>query len=225
MGVAPLLGWRKTSPELFRKGFRWPVAGDGRRRPWPTSPSAGASASPPSSQVDPIYPGALGAALAKAAGVYPFICIALVAFNLVVVGQEFARGVSARQKRGGESVLASLFNLVAKSRRRYGGYIVHVGIAVMFVGFVGRGWSKDKEASDEPRATRCSFEEYTITYAGPRMEVDQEKRMIFADVDVTRDGKPVGRISPAQFIYKASGGEGRRGRWSPATSPCATTST
>ena len=50
-----------------------------------------------------------------------------------------------------------------------------------------------------------TFEQYTLTYAGPRMEVDQEKRMIFADVDVTRHGKPVGRISPAQFIYKSGG--------------------
>ncbi len=204
MGVAPLLGWRKTSPELFRKGFRWPVLvlvatgvahlAFGTRLGFPAFIT-----------VDPIYPGTFGATLAKAAGVYPFIAIMLVAFNFAVVVQEFARGVSARRKRAPEGIFASLFNLVSKSRRRYGGYIVHVGIAVMLIGFVGRGWSLDKEAT-LAKGESVQFDAYTITYAGPRMEVDAEKRMIIADVDVARNGKPVGRISPAQHIYKSMGG-------------------
>ena len=55
------------------------------------------------------------------------------------------------------------------------------------------------------RATASSSRSTRITYAGPRMEVDAEKRMIFADVDVAKNGKPVGRISPAKFIYKSMG--------------------
>jgi cytochrome c-type biogenesis protein CcmF len=198
MGVAPLLGWRKTSPELFRKSFRWPLLAMGvaavahlvfgRRLGFPAFIT-----------IDPIYPGWLGAWLAKAAGVYPFIAI-----MLVVVTQEFARGVAARRKRSDEGVLGALFSLVSKSRRRHGGYLVHVGIAVMLIGFVGRGWSLDKEATMSKGDT-IQFEDYTITYAGPRMEVDAEKRMIFADVDVSKHGKAMGRISPAKFIYKSMG--------------------
>ncbi len=203
MGVAPLLGWRKTSPELFRKGFRWPLAAMGVTAALHLA--FGASLGFPAFiTIDPIYPGALGAGLAKAAGVYPFIAIMLVAFNLTVVTQEFARGVAARRKRGDEGVLGALFNLVAKSRRRHGGYLVHVGIAVMLIGFVGRGWSLDKEATMSKGDT-IQFDDYTITYAGPRMEVDAEKRMIFADVDVSKHGKAMGRISPAKFIYKSMG--------------------
>ncbi|MFT3773820.1 MAG: cytochrome c-type biogenesis CcmF C-terminal domain-containing protein [Minicystis sp.] len=203
MGVAPLLGWRKTSPELFRKGFRWPVGAMvvtaalhlafGKRLGFPAF-----------IENDPIWAGSLGHGLAKLSGAYPFVTIALVAFNIAVVVQEFVRGVNARQKRGEENVLQSLLNLVGKSRRRYGGYVVHVGIAVMFVGFVGRGWSLDKEASMSPGDT-VQFDRYTVQYVGPRMEVDQEKRMIFADVDVIRDGKKVARISPAKYIYKSMG--------------------
>jgi cytochrome c-type biogenesis protein CcmF len=203
MGIAPLLGWRKTSPELFKRSFRWPVI---------VMVAAGAMhlavgkrlGFPPFITVDAIYPGTLGNVLAKVAGVYPFVAILIVAFNLAVVAQEFGRGVAARQKRGGESTAASLVNLVAKSRRRYGGYLVHVGIAVMLIGFAGRGWSLDKEAT-LAKGESVQFDDYTITYAGPRMEVDTEKRMVFADVDVTRNGKPIGRISPAQFIYKSGG--------------------
>jgi cytochrome c-type biogenesis protein CcmF len=100
-------------------------------------------------------------------------------------------------------VISSVVNLVAKSRRRYGGYIVHVGIAVMFLGFVGRAWGIDKEISLAP-GQQTTIAEYSLTYVGTRMEVDSEKRMILADVDVSRNGKPVGRISPAKFIYKTS---------------------
>ena len=208
MGTAPLLGWRKTSPELFRKGFRWPIVMAAVAAALHLLFGRGLGF-PAFIKVDPIYPGTFGAALAKAAGVYPFITITLVAFNLAVVAQEFARGVSARQKRGDEGVLASLFNLVAKSRRRYGGYVVHVGIAMMFVGFAGRGWSLDKEATMAKGET-IQFEEYGITYDGPRMEVDAEKRAIYADLTITRNGQPAGRLSPAQYIYKSSMGSGPR---------------
>jgi cytochrome c-type biogenesis protein CcmF len=202
MGVAPLLGWRKTSPELFKKSFRWPVLG--MVLTGVLHVAFGKSLGFPAFiHVDPIYPGLLGDILSRASSTYPFFTIMIVAFNLVVVAQEFARGISARQKNAkDESVLGSLFQLVAKSRRRYGGYIVHVGIALMFVGFTGRAWSVDKEASLTPGQS-TSIEEYTITYVSPRMEVDSEKRMIFADVDVARHGKSIGRISPAKFIYKS----------------------
>jgi cytochrome c-type biogenesis protein CcmF len=201
MGVAPLLGWRKTSPELFKKSFLWPVIA--------LVSTAGLHLAfgkqlgvPAFIQVDPIYPGALGDALAKVASTFPFFTMMIVAFNITVVVQEFVRGVKARQKRGEESIPASLLNLVAKSRRRYGGYIVHVGIAVMFVGFAGRGWGVDKEISLNP-GERITVEEYQLTYLGSRMEVDHEKRMVFADIEVVRNGTPVGKVSPAKFIYKA----------------------
>jgi cytochrome c-type biogenesis protein CcmF len=202
MGVAPLLGWRKTSPELFAKSFRWPVGAAvvvaiahfafGRRIGFPAFVT-----------LDPIYSGSLGAALAWVGGKLPVVTIALCAFNVAVVVQEFWRGIAARQKRGGETVFASFYNLVAKSRRRYGGYVVHVGIVLMFLGFTGRAWGVDKELSMQPGET-TTVEEYTLKYIGPRMEVDQEKRMVFADLDVTRNGVPVERLSPAKFIYKTS---------------------
>ena len=202
MGVAPLLGWRKTSPELFRRSFRWPILTIvvvgvahlvlGRRLGYPAFVT-----------VDPIYAGALGDGLAWLGGKLPFVTVALCAFNIAVVVQEFARGVAARQKHGTESVFASFFNLVSKSRRRYGGYIVHVGIVIMFLGFTGRAWGVDKETSLKPGES-VTVEEYELTYVGPRMEVDQEKRMIFADLDVKRYGEPIGRISPAKYIYKSS---------------------
>jgi cytochrome c-type biogenesis protein CcmF len=222
MGAAPLLGWRKTSPELFKKSFRWPLAATAVAAVlhFAFGRSIGFSAFV---TLDPIYPGPLGAGLAWLGGKLPVVTVALCAFNVAVVVQEFWRGVAARQRakvpqRTGaltdaerdanlraeaESIFASIFQLVAKSRRRYGGYVVHVGIVLMFLGFTGRAWGVDKELTMQPGES-TTIEEYKVTYAGPRMEVDQEKRMVFADLDVERNGKPVGRLSPAKFIYKAS---------------------
>lgn len=213
MGVAPLLGWRKTSPELFRKSFTWPLIVTGAVMALHLA-FGKKLLFPAFVDVDPLYENSLGHGLAKVASAYPFVTVALSAFNIAVVVQEFARGIRARQQSskakvkaggadGGENLLVSLFMLMAKSRRRYGGYIVHVGIAVMFLGFAGRAWGIDKEVSLRPGES-TEIAEYKVTYAGTRMEVDEEKRMVFADVDVTRNGEPVGRISPAKFIYKAT---------------------
>jgi cytochrome c-type biogenesis protein CcmF len=202
MGMAPLLGWRKTSPDLFAKSFRWPVAAMVVAAALHLVFGRGVGF-PAFVRVEPIYPGSLGAVLAWMGGKLPLVTVALCAFNVSVVVQEFSRGISARRKRGDEDVLTSFYNLIARSKRRYGGYIVHVGIVVMFLGFTGRAWGVDKEVSLRP-GERTSIEEYTLAYAGPRMEVDAEKRMIFADVDVTRHGKAAGRISPAKYIYTSS---------------------
>lgn len=203
MGIAPLLGWRKTSPELFKKSFIWPVAAMVVAAVLHLA--LGKSLLfPPFVDVDPLYESTLGRGLAKLASVYPFVTVVLAAFNVAVVVQEFARGIRARQRANkGENAFVALFHLVAKSRRRYGGYVVHVGIAVMFLGFAGRAWGIDKEVSLRPGET-AEIAEYKITYIGTRMEVDEEKRMVFADVEVERNGKSVGRLSPAKFIYKAT---------------------
>jgi cytochrome c-type biogenesis protein CcmF len=206
MGIAPLLGWRKTSPELFRKGFIFPVA-------FMVVVSAlhvvfGAKLGVPAFvKPDPIYAGTFGVVTVRAASAYPFLIVALSSFNFAVVAQEFARGVRARLRaRPGENPVVALLLLVAKSRRRYGGYVVHVGIAVMMIGFAGRAWSVDKEVSMTPGDV-TQIEEYSVKYLGTRREVDPEKMMIFADCEITRDGKPAGKVSPAKFIYKTSPGQ------------------
>jgi cytochrome c-type biogenesis protein CcmF len=70
----------------------------------------------------------------------------------------------------------------------------------MFLGFAGRGWELEKEAVMAPGET-VNVGNYSITYRGPRMEVDTEKRMIFADIDVAVGSTKLGQLNPAQFIY------------------------
>jgi len=200
MGVGPLFGWRKTSGVSLKRAFAVPaaVAGTvmllhiafGRRYGFPAFVAQ-----------DRFYPGIIGFLLQKVGAAAPLATITLSAFNFAVVGQEYFRGVSARRhKYGEEGVLEALYHVVDKSRRRYGGYIVHVGVGLMFIGFCGRSWEIEHEATLVP-GQKHEVGGYTLTYRGPRMEVDPAKRMIFADLDVERNGRDLGRISPARFIY------------------------
>jgi cytochrome c-type biogenesis protein CcmF len=147
---------------------------------------------------------------------FPGITVALAAFNVTVVVQEFVRGVRARlssslKKGERESVPLAFLRLVTKSRRRYGGYVVHLGICGMFLGFVGTAWSIESEVSLSPGQS-YDLGGYHLTYRGTRMcpgsahcslEENQvrDRRMIFADLDVSRGGRPLGRLTPAKFIY------------------------
>lgn len=199
MGVAPLFGWRKTSGVSLKKAFTFPTAALlvgvvlhfalGSYFGFPAIVDTEAAGDTFNDQV-----------LQKLGMVAPLVTVALCIFNFAVVGQEFYRGVAARRKNADEGVLTALITLVARSRRRYGGYIVHVGIGFMFLGFAGRGWELEKEAVMTPGET-INVGNYSITYRGPRMEVDTEKRMVFADIDVAMGSSKLGTMHPAQFIY------------------------
>ena len=78
---------------------------------------------------------------------YPIAFLAMCAFVAATITEEYARGIRARRQGSKESFFTALINLVAKARHRYGGYIVHVAIVLMFLGFTGRSWGVDKEVS------------------------------------------------------------------------------
>lgn len=214
MGLAPLFGWRKTSEDALKRALRAPLAAAalgavlhlafGSRLGYP-----------PFVEKDPIFQGALGTLLQKIASAGPLITITLVWFNVAVIVQEFYRGVAARQRTAAkgepESVLLSLGRLVSKSRRRYGGYIVHLGICSMFVGFVGTAWNIDRETSLRPGQS-VDIGRYQLTYLGSRMcpgnprcsaeeQADLNKRMVFAELEVKRAGAVIGHLEPAKFIF------------------------
>jgi cytochrome c-type biogenesis protein CcmF len=202
MGAAPLFGWRKTSGVSLQRAARLPAIvmavtmvlhlALGKRLGFPAY------------VVDPpTYRGIVGTIVQQIAAIAPLITIALVAFNFAVVYQEFERGVKARRKNASEGIFEALITLVRKSRRRYGGYIVHMGIGLMYLGFCGKAWEVETEASLMPGQS-AEVGGYKLTYRGSRREVDLEKQMIFADMDVERDGQALSPVHPAKFIYNES---------------------
>jgi cytochrome c-type biogenesis protein CcmF len=215
MGLAPLFGWRKTSSGALWRALRWPLAATlvafalhvalGKRFGYPAFV-----------QKDIFYPGVLGVLIQKIGSVVPALIVALSAFNVAVIVQEFWRGVAARrsgaEKRDEqESVLYALFKLVDKNRRRYGGYVVHLGIVCMFIGFAGGAWNIEHETTLVPDQTH-RIGPYELTYRGTRMcpgnpkcsvaeQTDLNKRALFADFEVRRNGVDLGRVTPAKFFY------------------------
>ncbi|MBX3222170.1 MAG: cytochrome c biogenesis protein CcsA [Labilithrix sp.] len=219
MGVGTLFGWKKTSPEALKRAFVVPTTAAflavalhfalGKKIGFPAVVWS-----------EPIYGGALGAVLRAFNAYTPVLGFALGVFNIAVIGQEFVL-LYRSQTRAGESAKGFLsklpkglrgvgaiagfpawvLSLPPTGRRRYGGYIVHLGIALMFLGFTGKSWTVDRETAMSPGQS-YQVERLTVQYVGPRMEVDNNKRMIFADVRVLEDGKEIGKLNPAKFIYK-----------------------
>ena len=72
------------------------------------------------------------------------ICFALCAFVVGTIVQEFWRGGNIRRKNTGTDILTALVGLVGRNKRRYGGYIVHVGVVLIFLGFAGNGFKKER---------------------------------------------------------------------------------
>src|ERR1043166_3247720 len=116
-GLGPLLAWRKSTIENLFHQFAWPVGG--------LVVTVGALA-------------ALG--ITQWASL---TCFALCAFVFTTIVQEFWRGASVRRKNTGTDLATALIGLVARNKRRYGGYIVHVGIVLIFLGFAGNGYKRD----------------------------------------------------------------------------------
>ncbi|MBN2192771.1 MAG: heme lyase CcmF/NrfE family subunit [Polyangiaceae bacterium] len=215
MGLAPLFGWRKTSPDSLRAAFRWPLAGlvAGALLHVLLGPVIGL---PAIVLEDAPFAGPLGVVMQYSSAAYPLVTIALAVFNTVVIGQEFVRGVRARrsaaeQRSKPEALPVALLRLVDRNRRRYGGYIVHLGVIAAFVGLAGSAWSVHREVTLLPGET-ATLTGYTFRYDGsrtcpgspactPAQHADREKRMVYATLAVSRRGHYLGIIEPAQFVY------------------------
>jgi cytochrome c-type biogenesis protein CcmF len=219
MGVGTLFGWKKTSPDALKRAFMVPSAAGLAAvvLHFVAGPKLGFPAVVWS---EPIYGGALGAGLRVFNAFTPVLGFSLGVFNIAVILQEFVF-LYRSQNRAAESSRSFLskvppsvrplgavllfpawaLSLPPTGRRRYGGYIVHLGICLMFLGFTGKSWTVDRETSMTPGQT-YSVERLSVQYVGPRMEVDNNKRMIFADMRVLEDGKEIGKLNPAKFIYK-----------------------
>jgi cytochrome c-type biogenesis protein CcmF len=198
-GIGPLLAWRKsTRAQLWRVMIV------------PTSASllmlvlhvalgerAGYAAYVTS---DEIYDTATGRALAVIYGCAPVLSTTMCVFVLVGHLQEFWRGASVRMRNTGEGFFTAVYELISRAKRRYGGYLVHIGLVAMYFGFTGAAYDTDKEAALYPGQS-LEVRGFSIRYDGSRMEVDPNRRMLFSDMTVLRDGKRVADITPAKFIY------------------------
>jgi cytochrome c-type biogenesis protein CcmF len=174
-GIGPLIAWRKASVDHLRHQF--------------------------------LGPGAAGAIVGLATGILwaksvaAGIAFGLCAFVFGTIWQEFWRGTRVRQRSTGQDALTSLVGLVMRGRRRYGGYIVHLGIVLMFVGFAGEARKQDVEATLKKGAS-LTLGDYRVRFDELKFTEDRAKEMITAHLTVFRDGAEVGKLHPARWYFR-----------------------
>jgi len=132
----------------------------------------------------------------------PLFTFALCTFVAVQVLQELIRGVAIRRRQQSMDPLTALVRLIGRNRRRYGGYIVHLGVVLMFLGFAGEGY-KDEAELLMKSGQRATVGRYTLRYDGIENRVDDQKRMLTATLSVYTDGgrHRLGTIHPARWVY------------------------
>jgi cytochrome c-type biogenesis protein CcmF len=173
-GVGPLLAWRKSASSILRTQFLWPVV-----------------------------MGVTVAGVLVALGVRVWasgICWALSAFVSTTIAREFWRGARVRQGSTGTDVLTAVIGLVGRNKRRYGGYIVHVGIVLIFLGFAGEGYKQSEQVLLRP-GQQTTVGDFTVRLDAMRVTTDDQKQAITAHMTAFRDGAELGRIYPAKWFF------------------------
>jgi len=139
---------------------------------------------------------AFGLGSSKAA----LLCLALSGFITAAVVQEMARGVAGRRRSAKQGWLAALGTLLFRIRRPYAGYLVHLGIALMFLGFAGQAFSHEESIVFSVGQSR-NFGKYNVRFDGFSQTEDRQKKMVTAELTVMLDGKPAGQLFPARWYY------------------------
>ncbi|MFB3855334.1 MAG: heme lyase CcmF/NrfE family subunit [Vicinamibacterales bacterium] len=174
-GVGPLLAWRKSSAANIREQFLWPVVS-----------------------------GVIGGAAFLALGFRVWssaLAVGLSAFVLGTIAQEFIRGARVRKESTGTDFFTALVGLFARSKRRYGGYVVHLGIVFMFFGFAGEGFKLDQQVHLMP-GQEATIGRYTLKHESVQVTDDGQKQMVTGHVSVRVDGEQVDTLHPARWFYR-----------------------
>lgn len=131
---------------------------------------------------------------------YPIISFTVIAFLILTHIGEFVKGTKARQSSTGESAFVALFKMTIRSRRRHGGYIVHIGIALIAFGIVGSNFEMERlETLKEGES--MTIGDYVLTYEKLEQDIEGRKKTVFANIEVEKNGKHLGYIRPERAIF------------------------
>ena len=182
--VGPLLSWRKTSTDSIRRNLLIPSI---------------------ISAVVGIAALALGwmHPLAEQSEFYSWTTLILAVLVCSTVISEFYRGGRVIARQTGRNILSSLYVLTRRNTRRYGGYIVHFGIAVMLIGFAGSAFNQDTERELAPNES-ITLGHYTVTCKTYTQDDNANYSSDWAIMDVYRNGHKIDTMYPERRVYKAS---------------------
>ena len=193
-GIGPLIAWRRASVPNLRRQFAVPATTGGFM--------------------------ALVLLVAGMRDFYAVVAMGLGAFVAATIVQEFARGTGARRRQYGEAYPLAFARLIARNRRRYGGYIVHAGIVILFVAFAGMAFKTETEATLRPGESASLRSPYGYTYTFTNLGLSQydalNRQITAAAVEVRRDGRKIGLLNPEKRQHVDAFG---RPTYQPSTEP------
>lgn len=175
IGICPLIGWRRATAENLARNFL---------RPFVVSMVA-----------------AVALFVIGVRDGLGLISFSTVAFVLATIALEYYRGTLARIRQFGENPASALVQLVASNRRRYGGYIVHLGVILAVIGIAGSTFYQSETQANLNVGESMRLKQYTLQYEGLQIYPTENRQVIAARLVVFDNGKRVGMLVPEKNYY------------------------
>jgi cytochrome c-type biogenesis protein CcmF len=175
MGIGPLIAWRRSTVSNLVRTFAAPT-------------------------IVGVTTG-LVVAVAGLRQWYVLTAFSLAAFVLGTIVAEFRRGAAARRHLVGESSARAVANLVAKNNRRYGGYIIHLGVILAFVGIVASSFFRIEVKQSVKHGDSIYVGPYELVFLGTKTDMNPHVESLQAKVEVMRGGRPLAVMLPAKLFY------------------------
>jgi cytochrome c-type biogenesis protein CcmF len=176
MGIGPLIAWRRASLASLLTTFRWPTA-------------------------VALVTGAGLLALGAGSSIPGLVAYTFSAFVIATIVLEFARGTRARKALGATSWPGAFSSLVARNRRRYGGYVVHASIVLLAIGIAGSSAFDSVAEARLERGEAMEIAGYRLAYRSLDERVAANATEIRATLAVERDGDDLGTLEAGKNAY------------------------
>lgn len=177
-GICPLISWKRASINNLKRNFLTPFL---------VSIICGIA----------LIPIGIG-------HIFAWFSFTISIFVLTTILMEFHRSAKARREVTGEGFVKALITLIRRNKRRYGGYIIHIGVVLMYIGITGTSYNIEKEATLK-NGESMSIGNYKLTYRGLNLkEPVPTKAEVIATMDIENDGKHIATASPRKDFYKTS---------------------
>jgi cytochrome c-type biogenesis protein CcmF len=174
MGVGPLLAWRRSEVSALLRTMRMPLIG---------------------AVVVIVAMLVLFGQPMAAAGA------AAAVFSIAAVVVEYWRGARLRKKNAGDALPVAVYRLARRDPRRYGGYVVHLGVAIIAIGIIGSTFFQTERRVVLNEGQSVEVAEYTLVYQGLADVRQRDARVVTASIDVQVDGDDKGVIQAKRFFY------------------------
>ena len=181
IGIGPVIAWKRATWSNLKKNFMLPLA----------------AALIAAVVLFPIVP------LEERAEIFTYITFILCVFVLTCILKEFFKGAVARRELHSSNFVGELASLTWHNKRRYGGYIVHIGVVLIFAGIAGSQAYGVHDQKHLKIGESIKLRNYTVTYEKlTAVEATSVKTRVIAELGVYRDNKRVWTARPEKEFYK-----------------------